>query len=57
MEPVLRRADQDGVPAYLESSKERNIPYYRRFGFEVLSELHLPNGGPTLWPMWRVPLG
>jgi ribosomal protein S18 acetylase RimI-like enzyme len=55
MQPVLSRADHEGLPAYLESSKERNIAYYRRFGFEVTGEISLPNDGPTLWPMWRQP--
>jgi GNAT superfamily N-acetyltransferase len=52
--PVLERCDRDGVGAYLESSKERNIPYYRRYGFEVVGEVDFP-GGPRLWPMWRDP--
>jgi len=55
MEPVLSRADEESLPAYLESSKESNIAYYRRYGFEVKGELPLPNGGPTIWPMWRGP--
>jgi ribosomal protein S18 acetylase RimI-like enzyme len=55
LQPVLSRADSEGLPAYLESSKESNIAYYRSFGFEVTGEIGLPNGGPTLWPMWREP--
>lgn len=55
MEPVLSRADAERLPAYLESSKESNIAYYGRFGFEVIGEVCLPNGGPTIWPMWRGP--
>jgi ribosomal protein S18 acetylase RimI-like enzyme len=54
MTPMLERCDQEGLPAYLESSKESNIPFYRRHGFEVTSELQVPDG-PTLWPMWRDP--
>lgn len=51
----LQLADEEGLPAYLESSKERNIDFYARFGFKVIDELRLPRGGPSLWPMWRDP--
>ena len=54
MAPVLERCDREGVPAYLESSKESNIPFYKRHGFEVRGEVNVKNG-PTLWPMWRDP--
>lgn len=50
----LSRCDRDRLPAYLESSKECNIPYYERFGFRLTGELRL-RGGPSLWPMWREP--
>jgi GNAT superfamily N-acetyltransferase len=53
--PVLERCDTEGRPAYLESSKEANVPFYERFGFVVTGELALPRGGPTLYPMWREP--
>ena len=54
MRSRLRRCDAEYAPAYLESSKPENIPYYQRFGFTVTGEIVLPDG-PTLWPMWRAP--
>ncbi len=52
--PVLERCDEDGVGAYLESSKERNIAFYARHGFRVMRAWRLPRG-PQLWAMWRDP--
>lgn len=52
--PILERCDADRTPAYLESSKEQNIPFYNRFGFEVTGEIQIPDG-PTMWPMLRRP--
>jgi hypothetical protein len=52
--PVLEQCDADGVGAYLESSKERNIDFYARHGFRVTGEIQLLRG-PTMWKMWRDP--
>ncbi len=55
MRSRLDRVDAEHAPAYLESTKHQNIAYYQRFGFEVTGEIVLPEGGPTMWPMWRQP--
>jgi GNAT superfamily N-acetyltransferase len=52
--PVLDLCDEEGLPAYLESSKDSNVPYYRRFAFDVTTPFTL-KGGPTLHFMWRDP--
>ena len=54
--PVLGRCDTEGIPAYLESSKEANVPFYERHGFAVTDTLDLDKGrGPRMWLMWREP--
>jgi ribosomal protein S18 acetylase RimI-like enzyme len=55
MAPILERCDRERMPAYLESSKERNIRLYERNGFEVTERVELPRGGPPAWLMWREP--
>ena len=42
------------MPAYLETNRESNLPYYRRFGFELTEKIALPDS-PPLWLMWREP--
>ena len=54
MRPVLEICDREGVPAYLESSNARNLPFYFRHGFVQTGEIVVPEG-PTLFPMWRQP--
>jgi ribosomal protein S18 acetylase RimI-like enzyme len=55
LRPVLEQCDETATGAYLESSKETNIPYYRRHGFEVIGELQPVDAIPPLYRMWRDP--
>jgi ribosomal protein S18 acetylase RimI-like enzyme len=55
MGPILERCDRESTGAYLESSKERNVPLYERHGFKVTEEITVPYGGPKIWLMWRDP--
>lgn len=52
LEPVLSRCDEGRIPAYLESSKRENIPFYERHGFRVVGDLQF-RGGPRIWRMLR----
>jgi ribosomal protein S18 acetylase RimI-like enzyme len=53
LEPSLASHDEDGLPCYLETQKEDNLAFYRRFGFEETERLTPARGGPTLFTMTR----
>ncbi|MEM9616903.1 MAG: GNAT family N-acetyltransferase [Pseudomonadota bacterium] len=52
MKYALRRCDEDGVIAYLESSNPRNISLYERCGFEVIGKIQA-GSSPPMYPMIR----
>jgi ribosomal protein S18 acetylase RimI-like enzyme len=54
IQPMLDRCDLGRLTISLMCTKERNVAFYRRFGFDVTSEVQLPNG-PRLWHMRRAP--
>ncbi len=51
---VLDRCDAQGLGAYLESSKEQNLAFYARHGFDLTQRCD-PGGQPPTWTMWRDP--
>ncbi|MDA8037944.1 MAG: GNAT family N-acetyltransferase [Actinomycetota bacterium] len=55
LRPVLARCDAEGIPAYLESSKEGNVAFYERHGFKVTGKVTVPGTAVRLWLMWRQP--
>jgi GNAT superfamily N-acetyltransferase len=54
MRPTLDRCDQEGLPAYLEASSERNAVLYERLGFRCTEVLRFA-GSPPLRLMMRPP--
>lgn len=52
LEATVKRADDMGVPAYLENSNLRNTKLYERAGFVVCRNI-APPGAPPLTAMWR----
>ncbi len=55
MSHVLRKCDQQNLPAYLENSKRENLAFYQGHGFEVVDEIRFTRKAPTVWLMWREP--
>jgi ribosomal protein S18 acetylase RimI-like enzyme len=53
LEATVKRADEMGVPAYLENSNPRNTKLYERAGFVARKNI-APQGAPPLIGMWRV---
>ncbi len=54
--PVLALCDEDGTPAHLEASTDRNRMLYERNGFALTEVFDMPGrGGPPLREMWREP--
>jgi GNAT superfamily N-acetyltransferase len=58
----LDRADEWGLPCYLESSNPRNLTFYKRQGFQVIDEVYPCRGfagvagaGPVVTLMARKP--
>ena len=56
MAHVLRKCDDENMPAYLENSKRDNLAFYQGHGFEVVDQIHFARGAPPVWLMWREPL-
>jgi ribosomal protein S18 acetylase RimI-like enzyme len=55
MSHMLRTCDEEGVPAYLENSKQENLRFYEGHGFKVLEEIRFAPSAPPVWLMWREP--
>jgi ribosomal protein S18 acetylase RimI-like enzyme len=51
----LPQIDQEHVGAYLETQKEENLAYYRRFGFDLVKPVAPVEDGPPVFTMWRPP--
>lgn len=53
--PVLSECDRMGLLAHLESSNERNVPFYERHGFDVVDRYRCGGEGPPMTIMTRQP--
>ena len=54
LRPILERCDHERLPAYLESTNARNIPFYESLGFRRVGMIQ-SGTSPTIVPMLREP--
>ena len=54
MLPALARCDASGLPAYLESTNPKNVPFYERLGFRAVGCIAV-GACPASVPMRREP--
>lgn len=53
MESVMEKADGEGVPCYLESSKGyANVTIYEKMGFNLVKEIECVEGGDVCKVSW-----
>ncbi len=52
MKRALRYCDAEGLPAYLEATSARSVPFYAAHGFEAVGEIRR-GGCPPIVPMIR----
>ena len=50
---MLSRIDEEGLPCYLETEVEKNVPIYEHFSFNVIDEFIVPNTMVKIWAMLR----
>jgi len=55
LQPMLARADAEGVYCYLETYNPTNVPFYQKHGFEVVVEDIEPSSGVRFWTLRRPP--
>jgi ribosomal protein S18 acetylase RimI-like enzyme len=55
LQPILAKADADGMPCYLETEREKNVRFYTKHGFRVVEQGQVPRLGVEVQAMRREP--
>ena len=53
LQPMLDRAELEGLACYLETTQPKNVSFYRRLGFDVLVDDVEPESGLRVWTFRR----
>jgi ribosomal protein S18 acetylase RimI-like enzyme len=52
-EPGLEKIDSESADSYIESSNEKNLSFYRRYGYEIIGEIEPTPESPHMWLLSR----
>ncbi|NVM04981.1 MAG: GNAT family N-acetyltransferase [Candidatus Helarchaeota archaeon] len=50
---MIERTDQENLPIYLYTNRERNASIYKHFNFEIMEESIIPKTDVPFWAMLR----
>ncbi len=55
LQPILRRASDEGLPCYLVTFAEQAVRFYQKNGFEIARQQKFAPEAPTFWTLKRNP--
>ncbi|NJO41565.1 MAG: GNAT family N-acetyltransferase [Cyanobacteria bacterium CRU_2_1] len=55
LQPILQRSDTEKIPCYLKTFNEKNIQFYQKHGFEVVTVVDIADVELQFWSMKRNP--
>lgn len=55
IKPKLAFADSKGLPCYLETHVQRDLPFYEKHGFKTVFQGQIPGSDIPMWTMLREP--
>ena len=55
LKPMLARADAEGLPCYLETVEPKNVRFYEKHEFKIITEAVEPQSGIKFWTFRRDP--
>lgn len=50
---VIRQASAQRVPCYLETENPRNVPFYQKYGFQLVREIAIPHSVVHIYALLR----
>ena len=55
LKAMFTRLDQEGLPIYLVTHKDKNVAIYQHYGFKILEDTTIPDTDIRLWAMLKEP--